>query len=111
MIFVESRAFTKRLAEIAGNESDELLRGIQTELLESPERGRVVPGLGGIRKARYGSAKRGKGKRGGYRYLFLYLKHREHVHLLFLLDKGEQEDLTSSERAILREIVAKIKKE
>jgi len=32
---------------------------------------------------------RGKGKRGGYRYLHLYLERRAHIHLLFLLDKGE----------------------
>jgi hypothetical protein len=39
----------------------------------------------------------------------LYLEHRSHVHLLFLLDKNEQEDLSPGERGRVRELVAKIK--
>ncbi len=52
---------------------------------------------------------RGKGKRGGYRYLHLYLEHREHIHLLFVLDKGEQEDLSAEQRKALRRMVAELK--
>lgn len=110
MLFIESRAFSRRFSAITGDSWDEVLCGIQEELLQSPERGSMVRGLGGIRKARCGSAKRRKGKRGGYRYLYLYLKHKEHTHLLFFLDKGEQEDLTNTQRAILRELVAEIKR-
>ena len=51
----------------------------------------------------------GKGKRSGYRYMHLYLKHRDHIHLLFLLDKDEQEDLTTEQRRNLRLIVAELK--
>ena len=50
-----------------------------------------------------------KGKRSGYRFMHLYLKHRDHVHLLFLLDKDEQEDLTTEQRRNLRLIVAELK--
>ncbi len=111
MVFIESKWFTKRLLELAGDQADEVLRAIQTDLLGSPSRGRVVPGLGGIRKERCANPGRGKGKRGGYRYLYLSLARRDHVHLLFLLDKNEQEDLTSAERAILRRLVAEIEEE
>jgi hypothetical protein len=65
--------------------------------------------LGGIRKARSTNPNRGKGKRGGYRYLHLYLARRNHVHLLFLLDKNEQEDLTPDERKSLRRMVVELK--
>jgi hypothetical protein len=51
----------------------------------------------------------GKGKRGGYRYMHLYLKHRDYIHLLFLLDKDEQEDLTTEQRRNLRLMVAELK--
>ena len=85
-----------------------MLRGIQSDLLDSPARGRLVRGLGGIRKGRCANPRRGKGKRGGYRYLYLFLAHKDHVHLLFLLDKDEQEDLSSAERAVLRRLVAEI---
>lgn len=76
-----------------------------------PERGVKVRGLGGIRKARAFNPVRGKGKRGGYRYLYLYLPGRDHVHLLFLLDKGEQEDLSTEERKILRQMAEEIEGE
>ncbi len=87
----------------------DVLSGIQSDLLKNPERGDLVQGLGGIRKARIGNPARGKGKRGGYRYLFLYLENRGHIHLLYLLDKDEQVDLSNDERKALRALTAAIK--
>ena len=45
MVFIESRPFTKRLRELTGGDEDDVLRGIQAELLEHPERGKIVGGL------------------------------------------------------------------
>ena len=90
--------------------ADEVLRQIQEDLLRNPEKGDVAQGLGGMRKARTLNPTRGKGKRGGYRDTRLCLKHRDHVHLLFLLDKDEQEDLTTEQRRNLRLIVAELKR-
>lgn len=78
---------------------------IQADLLQHPERGNLVQGLGGIRKARTSNPGRGKGKRGGFRYLYLYMGRRDHIHLLYLLDKGEREDLSPDERKALRGII------
>lgn len=111
MVFVESKVFTRRLHGEAGRFADAVLSAIQNELLEFHERGDVVRGLGGIRKARTSNPSRGKGKRGGYRYLFLYLEHRSHIHLLYMFGKNEQEDLDESERAELRKLVNQIKTE
>jgi hypothetical protein len=102
-----------RVAEFVvhlGASADEILQQIQEELLENPEKGDVAEGLGGIRKARSANPTRGKGKRGGYRYMHLYLRHRDHIHLLFLLDKDEQEDLTNEQRKDLRVMVAELKR-
>ncbi|MGH9774873.1 MAG: hypothetical protein ACRD50_07980 [Candidatus Acidiferrales bacterium] len=109
MVFIESKAFTRRLQELAADAADSVLAGIQNELLENPFRGDVVAGLGGIRKARTSNPRRGKGKRGGFRYLYLYIVRKEHIHLLFLLDKNEQEDLNPPQRAFLREMAGRIK--
>lgn len=95
--------------ELAGDSADEILREIQNDLLQDWERGNIVRGLGGIRKARAANPTRGKGARGGYRYMHLYLEHRDHIHLLFLLDKGEQEDLDTEQRKSLRRMVAELK--
>ena len=86
-----------------------VLSVIQEDLLKNPNRGDLVQGLGGIRKARVGNPLRGKGKRGGFRYLFLYLENRSHIHLLYLLDKDEQEDLSNEERKALRALVGQIR--
>jgi hypothetical protein len=96
--------------QLAGDSADEILREIQNDLLQDPERGNIVKGLAGIRKARAANPTRGKGTRGGYRYMHLYLEHRDHIHLLFLLDKDEQEDLDTKERKTLRKMVADLKR-
>jgi len=83
---------------------------MQDELVQNPERGNMLQGLGGIRKARAANPARSKGKRGGYRYLFLYLDHKQHIHLLYLLDKDEQEDLDDNERKALRKMVIDLRK-
>jgi len=109
--FIESRPFTAKLQHLAGDTADELLRAIQSDLARKPDRGAMVPGLGGIRKARAANPGRGKGKRGGYRYLYLYLEKRQHIHLLILLDKDEQEDASEDQRRQMRQWVAQIKKD
>jgi hypothetical protein len=109
VIFIESRAFSLRLEQLAGDAAAEVLSRMQEDLLANPERGNMVQGLGGIRKARVSNPTRGKGKRGGFRYFFLYLERRQHIHLLFLLDKDEEEDLSAPERKLLRSLVEQIK--
>jgi hypothetical protein len=109
VVFIESHAFTRRLQALAGDSADSVLRAIQDELLGNPEKGDMIKGLSGVRKARSSNPGRGKGKRGGFRYLYLYLAHRSHLHLLFVLDKNEQEDLSSDDRSRLRELAARIK--
>jgi hypothetical protein len=71
--FIESRIFTRRLHQLAGDSSDEVLREIQADLLRNPDRG-----------------------------LYLYFQSEQKVGLLYLLDKDEQEDLNAAERKILR---------
>jgi len=41
--------------------------------------------------------------------MYLHLGHRGHIHLLYLLDKDEQEDLTSEQRKEIRRMVAELK--
>lgn len=110
MVFIESRSFTRRLGQLAGDAAGDVLRELQNDLLRDPARGDVVKGLGGIRKARLANPTRGKGTRGGYRYMHLYLERREHIHLLFVFDKDEQEDLSEKERKALRQMVAELRR-
>ena len=104
VVFIESRVFSRRLLQLGRAGSESVLGSIASDLLENPERGRLVPGLGGIRKARAADPVRGKGKRGGFRYLYLYFVTDQEIHLLYLFDKDEQEDLSPSERKMLRDL-------
>jgi hypothetical protein len=110
MVFIESAAFTRRLGELAGDNAEDVLAAIQDDLMANPRRGSAVQGLGGIRKARAANPRRGKGKRGGFRYWYLYLERRDHIHLLILLDKHQQEDLDSQQRTTLQRMVAELKR-
>jgi mRNA-degrading endonuclease RelE of RelBE toxin-antitoxin system len=110
VVFIESAAFTRRLQELARYHVEDVLDAIQGDLTANPQRGSMVQGLGGIRKARTGNPGRGKGKRGGFRYWYLYLERRDHIHLLILLDKHEQEDLDPQQRTTLRRMVAELKR-
>ena len=111
MEFIESRPFTRKLHQLAGQDADELLKTIQADLDQKPVRGTLVPGLAGVRKARIANPSRGKGKRGGYRYLYLHLEKKQHIHLLMLLDKNEQEDASEEQGKQIREWVRQLKKD
>ena len=102
--------FSRRLLALGKDGSAEVLSAIQSDLLGNPERGRVVRGMGGIRKARAADRGRGKGKRGGLRYLYLYFVSDQEIYLLYLFDKGEQEDLSPGQRKLLRDLAAESKR-
>ncbi len=107
--FVEAPAFSEQLAELAGERQMDLLYTIQEELLVDPERGDLIRGLGGVRKARIAAPDKPEGKRGGYRYLYLYLEVRGRIHLLYLFSKREQADLTTEQRKRVAAVVELIK--
>lgn len=106
--FVETPVFSKRLAELT---SLETLEAIQSDLIEDPERWPVVSGLHGARKGRVADPKSSRGKSGGFRYLYLYLHHAGHIHLLFLFAKNEQADLSPAQSKALGRVILKIKEE
>ena len=43
--------------------------------------------------------------------MYLHLETRRHIHLLFLLDKNEQEDASEEQRRKIRGMAAQIKRE
>lgn len=66
----------------------------------------ILPGTGGVRKARMRIT--GRGKRGGYRVVYYWPAGKD-VWLLTIYDKVRQEDLTSSEKQRIRQIVSDLK--
>ena len=103
--FVETTAFTRRVDEEGGD----LLAAIQSKILKDLEAGDVIRGTGGLRKVRIADARRGKGKRGGFRVIYLDLPDVQRTYLLALYGKDEKDDLSHEEREALRRSVARLK--
>ncbi len=110
-LFVESSIFSKEIQRLINNKklSEEEYKKLQEELLYNPKAGTVIPGLGGLRKIRFGS--HGKGKRGGLRIDYLDIPQRECLHLLVLYAKNVREDLTADQKREIRTLVHTLKKE
>jgi len=107
-IFFQTRIFSKKLDSRGG---DHLLIRIEEEILKNQEVGAIVAGTGGVRKLRIEDPDRQKGKRGGYRVLYLDLPDCQETFLITFYGKDEADDLTSKGKALIAQIVAAIKAE
>jgi hypothetical protein len=105
--FVESKAFSKQIGAL----SPEVLTNIQSDLVQDADRGDVVKGTHGVRKARVADPASSRGKSGSYRYLYLYLEHAGRIHLLYLLSKSEQAELSPDQKRIIGALSRQIRKE
>lgn len=104
MVFIESKLFEKLRESYL---DDEGYRALQNFLIEQPLAGDVIQGTGGLRKVRW--SVKGKGKRGGVRTIYLYVTERGHIHLLTIYAKNEMEDLTPTQKKVLKAIAEEIK--
>jgi hypothetical protein len=106
LTFVETTTFTRLVADVV---SDDDYAEFQRELSRHPEQGDLLKGCGGVRKIRL--AARGKGKSGGARVIYLYLRHRERIYLLYLFTKGDAANLSADGKKIMRELAQQIRRE
>src|SRR6266436_4199008 len=104
--FVESKVFFKQIRDLGAD----VLARIQSDLVQNPERGAVVKGTHGVRKARVADPASSRGKSGS-RYLYLYFEHAGRIHLLYLFSKGEQADLSPEQKRIIGALSQEIRKE
>ena len=105
--FVESKVFSKLVRELPA----EVLTNIQSDLVQNPQRGDIVKGTHGVRKARVADPGSSRGKSGSYRYLYLYLEHAGRIHLLYLFSKGDQADLSPEQTRIIGALSQQIRRE
>jgi hypothetical protein len=110
VVFIESRAFTRKLHQLAGGRADEVLGLIQNDLGSNPERGTMVPGLGASEK-RVSPIPAAAKESAAAIAICTCTCSRGSIHLLILLDKNEQEDATEEQRAQLRDWVAQVKRD
>ncbi len=106
LTFVETPTFTRLLADLA---TDDDYADFQRELARNPEQGDLLAGCGGVRKVRM--AARGKGKSGGARVIYLFLRHRDRIYLLYLFTKGDAANLSPDGKKKMRELAQAIRRE
>ncbi len=106
-IFIQLASFAREVDQLGIRE---LIENLESEILKNLECGDLVPGTPGVRKMRLADSSRGKGKRGGFRVIYIDLPQVEKVYLLLLYAKGEKLDLSGDEKESIRGLVAKLKK-
>jgi hypothetical protein len=92
--------FIRRVEKLLG-ESER--RSLITHLAEFPKSGVLIRGTGGIRKLRW--ARKGSGKSGGVRVVYYFHDERIPLYLLTVFGKGEQSNLSQTERNELARLV------
>ena len=106
--FIETAEFTEWVAEYL---PDELYAFVQRELMNDPERGSVMPGCGGLRKLRIADPRRGKGKRGGARIVYLHIAEADQIHLITVYGKDQKDDLSAEEKKLYRQLARFLKEQ
>ena len=104
--FVETREFTEWVKDYL---SDETLSDLQRELMNAPDTGPVMPGCGGLRKMRVADPRRGQGKRGGARVIYLHIEELDQIHLVTVYGKDQKDDLSESDKTLYRGLVQVLK--
>jgi hypothetical protein len=103
MVFIETSTFTRLVLALL---RDDEYRELQVELMEDPERGDLIAGGGGIRKLRFGT--QGRGKSGGVRVIYYWMKDDHQIYMLVMYPKSVKDNLTDKETALLRDLVKEL---
>lgn len=101
--FIESTSFSKARRELM---DDDDFRELQSHLLEDHERGDTISQTGGCKKIRW--SRSGMGKRGGVRIIYYVRLLNGKIYLLLIYPKNAKDDLSESEKAILKAISQKL---
>jgi hypothetical protein len=103
MEFIETSTFTRLVQELL---TDDEYAGLQGVLVENPELGDIIRGGGGIRKLRH--ALPGRGKSGGVRVIYYWLREDGQIYMLLIYPKSKKDTLTSQEITVLRNLVKEL---
>lgn len=76
---------------------------LQLFLTQHPDAGVVMPSCGGLRKIRWRAT--GRGKRGGARVIYYWIKAENQLLMLFIYAKNELDNLSEEQKRQLRRLV------
>jgi hypothetical protein len=98
---VRTATFSRRAKRLL---SESEVAMMEESIAERPDAHPVIPGTGGVRKARW--ARRGMGKRGGVRAVYYFFLRADLVYMLDLYAKNEKTDLSAADKRELRAVVS-----
>lgn len=104
--FIELPEFSKNWKSLGLNDED--LRRLQRMLMESPEAFPIVEGTGGLRKARFAFA--GKGKSGSVRVCYVDFVFSNEIYLITAYEKSKKENLSQREKNMIKSQIQLLKK-
>ncbi len=96
MVIIETSIFTRQIQVLL---SEEEYRKLQIEIIPHPDKGKLIPGSGGLRKIRWASD--GRGKSGVLRTIYFWAVDEEQIFMLYIYSKKDQKDLTSDQLKVL----------
>ena len=105
--FVYTKKFSEKWEKLSLTDDD--LIPLEKYIMENPSAGVVVRGTGGLRKLRWALPETGKS--GGIRIAYVDIILREKTYMLDLFPKSEKDNYTDAEKAILKQLVSKLKGE
>ena len=103
VLFIETPTFTRMIVALL---SDDDYAALQADLAVNPERGDLIRGGGGIRKLR--GAAQGRGKSGGIRVIYYWVRQDGRILMLLTYPKSRKDTLTAAETATLRRLVKEL---
>ena len=90
---------------------DEDLSALQQTLQSDPAAGVVMPGCAGLRKLRAADPRRGMGKRGGVRVIYLHIEGADEIHFITVYGKDQKDDLSADDKVFYRKLVGIMKEQ
>lgn len=105
MEFIETSIFTRQIKQIA---TDDELKELQRELIESPDKGDLIQKTGGLRKIRMATGSQGKS--GSARVIY-FLATEEVIYLVMAYPKSSKDSLTDAEKSELKKLTKILKDE
>lgn len=105
--FIQTKEFSARWDELGFTDKD--LRGLELELLNNPESGKVMQGTGSLRKIRFSFEHRGKS--GSSRICYVDFNVYKTIYLITVFAKKDQENLNQAERNEIKKLITNLKNE
>jgi len=106
-LFIETKHFSR---SVGNHLTVDEFKDLQHEIAMNPKLGAVIPGTRGIRKMRFAGRRKRSGKRGGLRIVYLDIPEARRVFLLDIYGKETQDDLSESEKKVLKKLATELKK-